>query len=299
MRNAWSVVRKSIMLGLQTPQLLFARDAVRYYEFLGDDVVEGEHAGFSDPARALWLNLGYWKDTQSYPEAASALACLLAEHAGLSASDELLDVGFGFGEQDLLWAERYAVKQITGVNISPLHATRARARVQARGWQGRIDLRLGSATELPFSPASFDKVTALECAHHFDTRETFFAQAFAVLRPGGRLAIADGLPLPGQRAPGVIQRLVLRRWSYPIVNFYDREVYQRKLEAAGFVDVTCTSIREHVFPGMSKYADQRGRGRAMSEPIEAVDAQDVREGLALWERLGVSDYVIITADKPR
>jgi microcystin synthetase protein McyJ len=298
MRNALSIALKTLELGLKTPRLLVQRDAVRYYEFLGDDVIEGEHAGFGDTERALWLNLGYWREALSYPQAASALACLLADRAELSPGDTLLDVGFGFGEQDLLWAERYGVAKIIGVNVTPLHVERAQARVRARGLEGRIDLRLGSATALDFAPASFDKVTALECAHHFDTRETFFAQAFSVLRPGGRGARADGLPLPGQAAPGWFGRMVLRRWAYVLENFYDRDAYCDKLRAAGFVEVRCTSIREQVYPGICKYADQRRRGKSMQEPIAPLDAADLRDGLRIWEGLGVSDYVIITADKP-
>ena len=67
---------------------------------------------------------------------------------------------------------------------------RANQRAKDRKLDGRVDLMLGSATEMPFEAASFDKVTALESAFHFNTRDRFFDEAFRVLRH------AAGSPLP-------------------------------------------------------------------------------------------------------
>src|SRR5689334_18482728 len=83
-----------------------------YYEFLGDDVVEGKSQGFSDPSKPLWLNLGYWEQARTYPEAAQALAQVLGDAAELGPNDKQLDVGFGFAEQDIFWIKQYGVSHI-------------------------------------------------------------------------------------------------------------------------------------------------------------------------------------------
>lgn len=273
-------------------------DAAHYYELLGDDVIEGETEGFTAPGKPLWLNLGYWERARTYPEAARALAEQLAEAAELGPSDVLLDVGFGFAEQDLLWIEKYDVAHITGLNITAMQVQRARERIALRGLQERITLGMGSATQMPFAGSTFSKVTALESAFHFDTREQFFQEAFRVLKPGGRLALADGVPAVGSPSPSWKTKMILRHWAAPLANYYDLHEYKRKLQACGFVNICCRTITEHVIPGTVWYSDLRRSGTSVEAAIiPELSRADVEAARKRWSRFGLTEYVIVTADK--
>ena len=48
-----------------------------------------------------FINLGYWKNADCMDDAGRDLAHLLAEHANISIGDDVLDVGFGYGDQDI------------------------------------------------------------------------------------------------------------------------------------------------------------------------------------------------------
>lgn len=253
--------------------------------------------------RGLWLNLGYWRDARTLDDACEALAALVAETGGMGPGDRVLDVGYGLGEQDLLWAARYRPDSIVGLNITPGQVRVARARVAEAGLAGRIDLRLGSATAMPLEAGSFDLVVALECAFHFVTREAFFREAMRVLAPGGRLVTADIIPAPPKHGtrPSRSQRLswglVASKFPIPEANAYGRDGYRQRLAGAGFTAIRVESIREQVYGPLHRHiqADPAPirRLHPLARPILylslLLDPERVYSGL---------DYVLVSARKP-
>jgi microcystin synthetase protein McyJ len=116
---------------------------------------------FEDPSKPLWLNLGYWKDAQTYPDACRAMVIKLGEAAELKSADTVLDVGCGFGEQDALLVEQFHVTRIAGIDITPTHITVGQERLRAKQLDDRITLAVGSAVQSGYPDNFFDKAIAL------------------------------------------------------------------------------------------------------------------------------------------
>lgn len=253
--------------------------------------------------RGLWLNLGYWAEAQTLDDACAAMAELLAQRSGMQTADRVLDVGFGFADQDIHWARHQGPQSIIGLNITASQVAVARARIADLGLSDRIDLREGSATAMPVADGSVDVVTALECAFHFRTRECFFAEAYRVLRPGGCLVVADILPMPPatRRTERLKQRaswaLMASKFPVPRENRYSRDDYAVRLGASGFTGVEVESIRHEVFGPLHRYLTRDPAPVARLHPLArlparlalSLDADTVYRGL---------DYVLAVAHKP-
>jgi SAM-dependent methyltransferase len=249
--------------------------------------------------RGLYLNLGYWPEAKTIDEACEAMVELVGRTAGLTSDDDVVDVGFGFADQDIYWAQRFSPRRIIGVNITPAQVRLARERVRALGLEDRIDLREGSATATGLPDACCDVVIALECAFHFDTRERFFAEAARLLRPGGRLVLADSVPAGPEVDPwrhplrAFLNDAIRATLAVPRANVYPRDVYAAKLAAAGFDDVRVDSIRDQVFPGWYRALFEDPGLRQRLGPVgwllRRFPKTDLHEGF---------DYILAAARRP-
>jgi ubiquinone/menaquinone biosynthesis C-methylase UbiE len=78
---------------------------------------------------------------------------------------------------------------VTGVELSPAMLERARARAAELGFEA--DLRLGDATALEFPERSFDTVVCTFSLCSIPDDAAAVAEAWRVLRPGGRFVLAE------------------------------------------------------------------------------------------------------------
>ena len=287
------------------------RVALRYMNWLYNPLHDLDASGIYDllstsspTEHRLYLNLGYWRQAASFDEASDALALLVGETARMGAGDVVLDCGFGFGDQDMLWAQRLKPERIIGLNVTASQVAVAQRRIAEIGFAERVELRHASATEMPIASDSVDKVLALESAFHFCTRERFFREAYRVLRPGGRLVTADIIPMPA--VSGITARLqhriswalMARKFAIPTENAYTRPVYESRLEASGFEQIQVESIRDMVYAPLHRYVTENPGILKHLHPMVRLPARLALRFRASTLYRGL-DYVLATAVKCR
>ena len=111
--------------------------------------------------------------------------------APLAAGLSVLDVGSGAGT-DLLLAARHVGPSGRAIGVDMTADMRERARSGARQCDLRnVDVLEGDATHLPVEDASLDVVISNGVLNLVPEKDRAFAEIARVLRPGGRLQIAD------------------------------------------------------------------------------------------------------------
>ncbi|MCI4340338.1 MAG: arsenite methyltransferase [Thermoplasmata archaeon] len=155
----------------------------------------------------------------------------------LRPGETVLDLGSGGGIDCFLAARRVGPGgQVIGVDMTPEMIERARA-AAIRGAYDRVEFRLGEIEHLPVADASVDVVLSNCVINLASDKGQVYREARRVLRPGGRLAVADMVatrPIPEEaRRDG-------ERWSACSSGAISVEQTRALLLSAGFEKIEIT-----------------------------------------------------------
>jgi len=109
----------------------------------------------------------------------------------LDPGEDVLDIGCGAGMDTLVAAQMVGADgYVTGIDMTPDMAAKARRSVAEMGL-ANVTIVDGSAEELPFADAGFDVVISNGVIDLIPDKEAVFSEIARVLRPGGRIQLAD------------------------------------------------------------------------------------------------------------
>lgn len=143
--------------------------------------------------------------------------------AELPTTAEVLEVGSGGGGNVEVFARTFPGWRITASDYDPEMVALARRRLSLLG--DRVSVAQADATSLTFPAQSFDLVVSIGVWHHVGDWRRALAEAARVLRPGGRLLLAD---LLAGFFPGPMKML------FPPETAYRIEELRDALGSAGF-----------------------------------------------------------------
>jgi arsenite methyltransferase len=109
----------------------------------------------------------------------------------LEPGEAVLDVGSGAGTDSLVAAQMVGADgRVTGIDMTPEMLAKARAAAAEMG-ATNVEFVEGEVERLPFADASFDVVISNGVIDLIPDKEAVFAEIQRVLRPGGRIQVAD------------------------------------------------------------------------------------------------------------
>lgn len=194
--------------------------------------------------RLVWMNgqnlaihFGYYDAQHRRHRAAlDNMNRVLADLAGISAGDRVLDAGCGVGGSSF-WLAQERGAHVVGITPVQSQIDRARELSRTRKLRGSVEFRREDYRACSLASGSVDVVWALESLCHAPAKSAAYQEFARVLKPGGRLVIAEYVR--AGRGLGDVSERGLQEWlsSWAIPDIDTAEEHRKNAEAAGLGDV--------------------------------------------------------------
>jgi cyclopropane fatty-acyl-phospholipid synthase-like methyltransferase len=141
--------------------------------------------------RVLAVHYGIWDSTtKNFRESLINTNRILVGASELKPHSRVLDAGCGVGGSAFYLAKEKEAR-VTGVTLSEKQLAFANRKRGELGMANLVDFKLEDYTRTSLEGNSFDLVWAIESVTSAPDKRKFAHEAFLLLKPGGRLVIAD------------------------------------------------------------------------------------------------------------
>jgi SAM-dependent methyltransferase len=175
--------------------------------------------------------------------------------AELRAGETVLDLGSGGGIDVLLSARRVGpTGKAYGLDMTDEMLSLARAN-QARAGATNVEFLKGQIEAIPLPDSSVDVIISNCVINLSADKDRVIAEAFRVLKPGGRFAVSD--VVTRGEIPAAV-RASLNLWTGCVAGALDEADYQARLARAGFTDVSVEPTRVYHAADAREFLESAG-----------------------------------------
>jgi SAM-dependent methyltransferase len=155
-------------------------------------------------------------------------------HISVGPRDTVLDIGCGGGRTIGKLAAAAAEGKVFGIDHSEASVATSTKTNEKLIQEGRVEIRRGSVSELPFPSGTFDLVTAVETHFFWPDLPGDVREVFRVVKPGGRFILVAEVY---RGAPTLVSRLAEKNQHLSTMTLLTPEEHRQLLEQAGFTNV--------------------------------------------------------------
>lgn len=195
--------------------------------------------------RDVAVHFGYYDEhAHRHADTLDNMNRVMADLSGIRPGERVLDAGCGLGNA-CFWMAEHRDAIVTGINIVESQIFDCQ-NFRNKKEVGNVDFIQADFCDMPFENNTFDVVWACESVCHAAEKVSFYREAFRVLKPGGRLVMAEYMRSRRPVSPEG-ERLLsawLRPWAIPDIDTV--EEHRSHASESGFKSVDITDITPNV-----------------------------------------------------
>lgn len=203
--------------------------------------------------RHLGLHCGYFDETHRRHDAAvTNMNRVLASTARIAPGDRVLDAGCGVGGSTIWLAGNIHDIRVTGININEMQVEIANMQARKHDLQSKVSFHTADYSQTTLRGQSYDVVWALESMCYAQDKKRFLQEAYRLLKPGGRLIIADGFLT--RENLSTREQKVVDKWcqGWAIPNVLSVRLFQQQTAEAGFRKFQFQDVTRNVTPSSQR-----------------------------------------------
>ncbi len=154
-------------------------------------------------------------------------------HISVDKQDVVLDIGCGGGRTISRLAEMAAEGKVYGIDYSEKSVSLSSRKNRRLIAQGRVEIRQGEVSRLPYPDGMFDLVTAVETHYFWPDLVSDFREVRRVLKPGGTLLVIGAAYKDGIHEERNLVWIKLGDMAY-----HNVEEFRALFEEAGYTNIT-------------------------------------------------------------
>ena len=192
------------------------------------------------------LHFGYYDEKATkHEQAIFRVNEVLADWAKVGEGTKVLDAGCGLGNTSI-WLAQHRKAIVTGITLVQKQVDTAYSLAKKQHING-AEFLVADYLNTPFDDNSFDIVWICEALCHAPNKSLFYKEAFRVLKPGGKLVVAENLrpkrPMTAENEKFLHE--IFGAWAIPDLDTL--EEHQQHSKSAGFIEFEYKDVTKNVW----------------------------------------------------